>query len=214
VSATNNDPNPLSPNSGSSDNPPDPDAGKDLSYLVPNVQDVWHTPPSFNLDPPGSQSSSSNSGSAQVADSGPINVDLASVRTGEQFLLAAVDEGISGYNSLRGQVSAATSNPDFWSGPDPMATTPNNDYHVLESAAPSVTGMDPSKGADAKDQDQIYQMGQQFAAIVNPAQEKALWQIANALELVGSYLGAVNQSGQTYAQVDRAARFPEPPAGS
>ncbi|MDN3357275.1 hypothetical protein [Actinomadura sp. DC4] len=51
----------------------------------------------------------------------------------------------------------------------------------------------------------------EFAASMNPAQEKVLEFAANAIELVGQFIAGVDRAGQTYAATDRAAIFPPPP---
>jgi hypothetical protein len=50
-----------------------------------------------------------------------------------------------------------------------------------------------------------------FAASMNPAQEKALQFIGGALEVLGEYLALVNRSGQVYAAADRKSEFGPPP---
>jgi hypothetical protein len=52
---------------------------------------------------------------------------------------------------------------------------------------------------------------QDFAAQMNPVQEKALQNIGASLELVGEYIALVNHSGQVYAATDKQSLFPPPP---
>ncbi|WP_345347594.1 hypothetical protein [Actinoallomurus liliacearum] len=56
-------------------------------------------------------------------------------------------------------------------------------------------------------------MANQFAAKMNPVQEKVLWEIANTVEVIGQYIVAINRSGQTYGRADRLSVFPHPPTG-
>ena len=57
----------------------------------------------------------------------------------------------------------------------------------------------------------IHQTAMDFAAGINPAQEKILWQIANVHEVIGQYIAAINRAGNSYARADRLSQFPTPP---
>jgi hypothetical protein len=52
---------------------------------------------------------------------------------------------------------------------------------------------------------------QEFAAGMNPVQEKGLQYIGGALEVLGEYIALVNHSGQVYADADRKSEFGPPP---
>ncbi|NEA41776.1 hypothetical protein [Streptomyces sp. SID11385] len=187
----------------------DEDSGKDLSYLVPQVSVAWENPPSFNLPPrdPGGSGGTSK----DVAQSGPFLMDGPSVRGAEQSMLGGLRTSSAAYSSLRGKV-LATEYEMF--GPkekaQPLAamnsTTPGN--------SSGGTSNMPDGDTDPEGQAQLTEMAQHFYASMKPAMEKALWQIANSLELSGQFLAMVNRAGQTYAQMDRACVFPEPPASS
>ncbi|MGW1045349.1 hypothetical protein [Streptomyces sp. NPDC002547] len=184
----------------------DPDAGKDLSDIVPTMTVSWDKPPSFNLDPSGS--SSGDPATDVVPDSIPIKFEAATVRATENTLLAESRNAVSNYEALREKVDSAAHN-DFWGPPHPDAPV----AAINPGATPSPSGgSGPSlEDLERKDQETLAQIGEEFAQHINPAMQKALAMQSNALELLGSYIAMINTSGQTYSQVDRAARFPEPP---
>jgi hypothetical protein len=192
----------MDPNAQGGDQP-DPDAGKDLTYLVPNAQVAWSTPPSFNLDPPNPNPppSSGDPSGGDTPPCGTIQVNLPTLRSAEDSMLGAARIAVGDYQSLRdkvmsvkdtafGQQSTVTS--DGWWNPASQG------WMAGGQASPSPV-QDPAK---------------KFADSINPGQEKVLWQIANALEIVGQYISAVNRSGQAYGQADRNAEFPAPPPNS
>jgi hypothetical protein len=63
-------------------------------------------------------------------------------------------------------------------------------------------------------QKQLSDTAQQFGTIIDPVMEKALYQVAGALETLGAFIATVNLTGQSYGQIDRASKFPEPPSGT
>lgn len=180
---------------------PDPDKGKNLGYLVPTEKVAWSTPPSYNLDPP-------NSGGDQGKDDpappcGPVKADLSSMRTAETSLLGYSRTAVGDYTTLRDKFMSVK---DTVFGQTSVEHE-DSDYSAANYAAGG--GGSPY----GHDYDGAMQKpGKEFADSINPAQEKALWQIANALEAVGHYIAAVNTSGQSYGKADRASRFPVPPA--
>jgi hypothetical protein len=221
----NLDPHPLDPNASDNggNNTPSPDNGKDLTYLDPDVSVAWDIPPSFNLDPSGSSGGGPSPDS--VAAGGPFAVNLTTLRTGEQTMLGAVRNSVNEYEQLKSKVLASSA----VFGPATIAphnitllTLPNGGHpNVLETAGhggpwstnpnnPDTHGLTD----DDKEINNLANAGQQFAAEMNPMQEKALENIANLLELTGSYITAINTAGQAYAHTDRSAEFPPPPPGS
>lgn len=182
---------------GGGDGTPDPDKGKDLSYLVPTVAigKNWSTPASFNDDPPGGSSKSDNKPTPSV-DS--ITVDLGSIRSAETTMLGAARTAITDYSTLRDKVMAVKDTVFGQTAVETVKSRANSDGvnspydHTQNSPV-----QDPAK---------------KFAEEINPAQEKALWQMANALEIVGQYIAALNAAGQSYAKTDRASNMPPPPA--
>ncbi|MGW2836603.1 hypothetical protein ACWCWD_02230 [Streptomyces sp. NPDC001493] len=182
----------------------DPDAGKDFSNLVPHMAVGWDAPPSFNTDPGGQSSGQSSN---EVADSGRIAFDAAAVRATENTLLAQGRSAVSGYETLRGHVDAAV-HGQFW-GPShtsqPVSATPGLNPNPSAGYTPPLDTM------DKEDQNTLAEIGENFAQHINPAMQKALALQSNALELLGNYVAMINSAGQSYAHVDRAARFPDPP---
>jgi hypothetical protein len=183
----------------------DPDAGKDFSNLVPNMTVGWDTPPSFNLDPSGQ--SGDGQTSTDVVDSGPIAFDGATVRATESTLLAQSRDAVYNYEALRQKVDGAV-HATFWGPEDPGPVISSGQYMNF-SPTPGYT---PTvQETDDNDQRTVAEIGAEFARHINPAMQKALAMQSNALELLGSYIAMVNRAGQSYAKVDRASRFPEPP---
>ncbi|SEG91998.1 hypothetical protein SAMN05216223_1254 [Actinacidiphila yanglinensis] len=190
------------------DSDDDPDAGKDFYNLVPAMSVDWDTPPSFNLDPSGQ---SSGQASSDVADSGPISFDATTVRATENTLLAQSRNAVSNYEWLRGQVDHAA-HGQFW-GPAHTAQTISSGQDTA-SQTPNSTGGSPAPAPDwedKEDQNTLADIGDDFARHINPAMQKALALQSNALELLGDYIAMINSAGQSYAHIDKAAGFPEPP---
>jgi hypothetical protein len=204
VSSVNDDPNPLPPDSGGGDSSPDPDAGKDLSYLDPLIM-VDSSEPSFNQDPPGA-GGGDGSGQTMAADPGPIRVDLASLRSVELNLLSGTQEAGNMYTDLRNSVMGAASDQYFWGPTPPGPLTANNPVIAHDGLGDG--GQDP--GAD--EQQQLSDMGKQFGTEIVPVMEKALGQVAGALDVLGMFISAVNTTGQSYGYTDRSTTFPAPPA--
>ncbi|GGM21428.1 hypothetical protein GCM10010129_77140 [Streptomyces fumigatiscleroticus] len=205
------DPHPLTPDAASGgDSTPDPDAGKDLSYLDPEVTVAWDAPPSFNLPPKQAPDGGGGGQSNEVADSGAIRMDGPSVRAAESAMLGDLRALVADYQTLRSKVLGLQVT-DF--GPPPPKDTnvpkPNWGGVGNSSGAPSSPDEHDPEGEQA-----LSEFAEEFFASIKPAMEKVLWQVANSLELSGQYLALVNKAGQGYAQIDRACRFPEPPAGS
>jgi hypothetical protein len=175
------------------DAPPDPKATQDLPYPVPNLGLTYpYVAPSFNLDPPNS----SGSGNAAPAPPcAPFDVNLVALRWDVASLFGAMVGLVDDYQTLRDKVMAAK---DTVFGQN--ARVPDNVYGV-EYYQPSENGQ-PSP---------IQDNAKQFAATMNPAQDKALAQMAAAMEVVGQYIAAVNRAGQAYSSADRKAEFPAPP---
>jgi hypothetical protein len=204
VSSVNEDPNPLPTDSGGGGGSPDPDAGKDLSYLDPFIE-VNNSEPSYNQDPPGA-GGGDGSGQSMAADPGPIRVDLGSLRSVEQTLLSGTQEAGNMYTDLRNAVMGSASNQYFWGPTPPGPLSVNNPVIAHDGLGDG--GNDP--GAD--EQQQLSDMGKQFGSEIVPVMEKALYQVAGALEVLGTFIAAVNTTGQSYGYTDRSTTFPAPPA--
>ncbi|MET7695304.1 hypothetical protein ABZT06_46745 [Streptomyces sp. NPDC005483] len=208
--ASKYDTSPLAHNESQGDSTPDPDAGKDFGYLVPQVSVAWETPPSFNK-PPKDAGGGSGGQSSDVTDSGPILMDGPSVRAAESAALGGLRTASSGYSNLRGKVSSL--NADFF-GPkekkQPVASVNTGTANPTGTSSGTMSDGD----TDPEGNEALHQMADQFYESIKPAMQKALWQIANSLEVSGQYLAMVNKAGQTYAQMDRACVFPDPPSSS
>ncbi|MFI6876253.1 hypothetical protein ACIBL6_22760 [Streptomyces sp. NPDC050400] len=205
------DPHPLTGDStgdgGGGDSTPDPDAGKDLSYLMPSVTVAWDAPPSFNLPP--KSDTPEGAPSSEVVDTGPLFVDAGSVRAAEETVLGLLRASAFDYQLLR-IATMALRTDDFFGPPQPkqpLAAMNANGPGNSSGAAPMPDGQTDPEGTEA-----VAEMGRKFGETIKPAMEKALWQMANSLTLTGQYLAVVNRAGQMYAQVDRKATFPDPPA--
>ena len=178
----------------------DPNKGDDLSYLDPTVKVAWSTPPSYNEDPQGSGGKPDDTTAPPCE---PVKADLSSMRTAETTMLGSARTAVGDYTELRTKVLAVK---DTIFGQQLVDVEPDK-YDAANQAA----GGGPSP-YDTETPNPMQKPGKEFADSINPAQEKALWQIANALEAVGQYIAAVNTAGQSYGKTDRGARFPAPPA--
>ena len=179
----------------------DPNKGDDLSYLVPTEKVAWSTPPSYNKDP----KSSGGKDDKAAPPCQPVTADLSSMRTAETTMLGNARTAVSDYTALRNKVLAVK---DSVFGQQLVDETDDTKMQGLTGTSGGGAG-DPDGDDDPQP---MKEPGKKFADSINPAQEKALWQIANALEAVGQYIAAVNTAGQSYAKTDRGARFPAPPA--
>ncbi|MFB9835737.1 hypothetical protein [Actinoallomurus acaciae] len=195
---------PYQPPADDGDGPPDPDKGQDFSGEVPNlaVPAPWSSPgpPSFNEDPPAPPAGAGDP-PKDIPDVPGFTVNLASLRGGMNTMLADAQTLVSAYEDLRLGVFGSK---DTVFGQNATVT------NTTSSAASVVSGgggnptehVDPSPAAAS---------AVEFAASMNPAQEKVLEFAANAIELVGQFIAGVDRAGQTYAATDRAAMFPPPP---
>lgn len=187
---------PYQPPSG--DGQPDPDKGKDLWSLVPQlaVPAPWNGnpgPPSFNDDPPGQQSASGDP--TPTPECWPIQMNMISIRTGLFTIVSELQSAVALYQDVRNAVYV---NKDHVFGQD-------------ATVSPQVYGVENYVPDSDTEPSEIQKSAQDFAASINPAQEKVLEQIANALEVVGQFTAGVDRAGQAYGSADRKAKFPEPP---
>lgn len=184
---------------GGQDEGPGPDNGKDLGGLVPVDKVAWEQPPSFNDDPKDIYPSQGDGPPDEEADAEhavDMRIDLPTVRTAETSMLTEARTAVSEYEEVRKKVDAVKGTV-FGQG----TTTKEL---VYDGPNPGKIVEHPNPFADA---------GEQFAAEMNPAMERALLQIGTSLEKLGEYIALINHSGQVYAQTDRESRFPDPPAG-
>ncbi|MET8678634.1 hypothetical protein ABZW18_13905 [Streptomyces sp. NPDC004647] len=194
------DTTPLPPAEGG-EGEPGPDHGKDLSSLVPTDQVAWGEPPSFNDDPKDIPSDGGGAGDQGATDpSGDLKIDLSALRTTEKSILTETRAAVAKYEEVRSKVMA-TKDSVFGQG------TKEEGKYVWN---PASQGASWQEGED----NPFAEAGAQFAAEMNPAQERALLQVGSALEKLGEYIALINHSGQVYAHTDRESRFPGPPAAS
>ncbi|MFL6055085.1 MAG: hypothetical protein ACJ72W_19560 [Actinoallomurus sp.] len=195
---------------------PDPDYGKDLSGLVPHVAvgGIWGTygPPSFNMDPWG-QTQGSGDSNPDVPPVSPISADLSSIRNAEKGLIAETKNLTFDYEWLRDKVFAAKD------------TVFGQHATVVEATDGAGRPLDKGIGMDKTSQQHSTKNGlptgtgpsaiqpsaQNFANQINPAMERVLEQIANAIEILGEFTAGVNKAGQSYGYADRHSQFPDPP---
>ncbi|MFF8572641.1 hypothetical protein ACF06L_15545 [Streptomyces sp. NPDC015408] len=183
----------------------DPDKGKEFGHLVPGMSVGWEAPPSFNQDPSGGAGGES---ATEVADSGPIMFDATTVRATETTLLSQGRTAVGNYETLRARVDTAV-HAQFWALAEPEPVISSGSYGPT---TPGGTGWSPTvQETNDNDARIVAEIGQEFAAHINPAMQKALALQANALALLGNYIALINSSGQSYSRLDRASRFPEPP---
>ncbi|MDH2393569.1 hypothetical protein QCN29_33365 [Streptomyces sp. HNM0663] len=169
---------------------PDPDHGKDLGYLVPNVSVSWGVLPSFNNPPPGSEQQGGGDVDEDVPATPPIRVDLSGVRATEITLISAARTVVDAYQGLREHVLSVQD--DVFGQNDTDLEKDPTYYATSAQEVPS----------------QIQPIAREFAASMNPAMERALYFMGTTLELFGEYIALINRTGQTYSEVDRNARFP------
>jgi hypothetical protein len=122
-------------------------------------------------------------------------MNMITVRTGLYSIIGELQSAVALYEDLKSFVSA---NKDQVFGQHAMVD-------------PNVTGVENYVPDGSQDPSEIQGQAQQFADSINPAQEKVLEQIANALEVVGQFVAGVDHAGQSYGQSDRKAMFPPPP---
>ncbi|WP_156934736.1 hypothetical protein [Pseudonocardia spinosispora] len=189
----------------------------DRRYLVPEVSMApgWEPPPSFNLDPPEPKGGDQPPKDYTGPMAKPFSVDLGSMRTGEKNMLAALHTEVDQYQSLRGTVMGAVDNPKFF-GPEVKKRDTLNDAGSYSNSGATVenqnTGSDPRDGTE--ENNALAKIGAEFAAQINPVQEKLLKSIGDTLELAGSFITMLNKAGQSYSKTDRSSNFPNPPGGS
>jgi hypothetical protein len=195
------------PNAGGGDGTPNPNAGADLSRLVPHVQVAWSTPPTFNQDPPDmTPPDGDGDKDKDVPACGPIQVDLGTLRTAEQSMLAASQIAVTDYEALRTKVMSLKDTV-FGQTATVVQVTGGADG----VSGNSYNGAGAGVRQESTVASPVQEAAKKFADNINPAQETVLWQVANTIEIVGKYIAAVNWSGQAYGHADRKSVFPEPP---
>ncbi|GAA4601908.1 hypothetical protein GCM10023195_05320 [Actinoallomurus liliacearum] len=192
------------PNAGD-DGQTDPNATTDVAYLVPTPQ-VACTPPSFNQDPPERR----RKRSAGRPERARLRADPGG--SGVHARRGATDAGaartvVGDYEALRSKVMSVKDGlraaGDRQGGP---RGTERGRRQQLQRAGAGVRQEETVPSP-------IHDVANQFAAKMNPVQEKVLWEIANTVEVIGQYIVAINRSGQTYGRADRLSVFPHPPTG-
>ncbi|MFD1277714.1 hypothetical protein ACFQ51_54585 [Streptomyces kaempferi] len=182
--------------------PTNPDASKDFNNLVPTLTVGWDTLPSY-ID--GSDDSQGGGGPSytEVADSGPIYFDAASVRASESTLLAQARSAVSNYEALH-QSSDSAIHGQFWGPAHPSGVAINTD--------PSTGGGGASLGQTINsDREILATLGDEAARNFNPLLQKGLARYSSTLSLWSSYIKMITAAYQSYSHLDRASRFPGPP---
>jgi hypothetical protein len=194
---------PFDPNSTSSGGS-DSDTGKDLSYLVPDLSVAWPAPHSFNEDPPKDANgrSSGDSAADDAPSCGDISIDLSTLMSALTSMLGTTRTAVDDFESLR-NAFLSTKDTIYGQEEEPFVGTDAG------SGGGSIgTGVSVGTTYNSPVRDPA----RQFANEINPALEKALFQVGGALEVVGQYIAALDRSGQFYGEADRAAMFPNAPA--
>jgi|EndMetStandDraft_8_1072994.scaffolds.fasta_scaffold182575_2 hypothetical protein len=195
-----------SPPSGG-DGGADVNAGRDLWLAVPwlSVPQPWNSgPPSFNDDPAGPAASGGDPPEG-IPLTTEFHMHMPSVRTSLDRMLADTKLLVNMYDDLRLTV---WTNKDNIFGQNALVPTNNA---AGGNAASQVSGGGGSNQVEGHDKSPIQDAARGFALHMIPAEELALKQIADALEMVGMFIAGVDRAGQSYAQADRKARFPDPP---
>jgi hypothetical protein len=198
------DEHPLDPNDHSHDNDPSPDLGNTDS---PELKVAWDTRPSFNLDPKDIDEQSSGKPAAQQGsdDAEDFKVSFEALAAQVDSMLGKARGLVTQYEALKskvkasegsifGQASVEEASAGYWA-----SSADGTNYWVASDDAGE---MQPTVFAKP---------AREFAAKMNPYQDKALQSIGAALEVVGEYIALVNHSGQVYAATDGHSQFPPPP---
>lgn len=177
-----------------------PDKGEDFSGDIPAVSVDWKEPPSFNDDPP--KNGGSDGGNQTIPPVEAFVIDLSSMRVAEQNMLNYATVASMFHFSLRQKIMWKKHGIFGQGATQSSATYTSSSIYEMPQ---NVGKTEPSQWAEA---------AEEFAAIINPLQEKALAQIAGVLQSTGEYIATLNAVGQMYAQADRNSLFPDPPASS
>lgn len=197
------------PSGGDGGESTNPDTGKDLHGIVPNLSMHWtpETLPSFNTDPASpTQQGGTGMQTGQVHWPTPgetVSVGLAAFRAAETDMLRRTATCVSSYETLKTAVTAAISGDAIFGQHDT-----DRNWHPEQGA---VMGGSPG-GSWQNDDSPLQGSAQEFARQINPIQQRALARLGDALETIGQYIGSINTTGQVYAKIDRSSRFPAPPA--
>lgn len=183
--------------------------GNDPAYSDSQVPDVtmgwdsWNDLPSFNVDPTGATTSSGTGApTGTPLNETPLSVNLITMRSIERDMLAATDRAVEAYTALKAKVESAISGGAIYGQVDTDQTPVDT----------TTSGGQPGQGYMRTDPSPLQGPAKDFAAKMDNYQRGALIGIAKALDVVGSYIAAINIAGTTYAYTDRHAKFPPPPA--
>lgn len=204
---------PYQPPAEDGDATPDPDKGKDLwpgvSQLA--VPDEWVAGgPSFN-DDPVKPDGGSGVDDSPPPDTPPLRMNMASVRGGMATMVGELQALVSSYQALRTLVFDTRDTVFGQRATTTVEVTARAGGVIKEYYAPT---SEEQMFRTREVRSQINEPATEFAATMNPAQEKTLGQIADAIQAAGQFLAGVDRAGQSYGAADRKSKFPEPPAGS
>ena len=195
---------PPPPSSGAGNG--DPDKGQDFWGLVPalRVLDPWASlaPYSFNSDPPPPPGGGGSEAPANPFDVISIDVNLLSLRDGMNNLINSTRPLVMEYEEMRKYVhatyttifgqDAVVHGRDNYSGPressqsykppdDPYPDDPGRGVVFVSNAGGDGPNANTPSDQQALLPGPLRTSSLDFAASINPAQEKALAYIANAL---------------------------------
>ncbi|WP_329252675.1 hypothetical protein OG417_09330 [Actinoallomurus sp. NBC_01490] len=195
------DNHPFDPNDHSHDN--DTTTSLDLGNTdSPEIKVAWKNRPSFNTDPKFSQDDggSGNPPPTYDHDAEDFSVDFDKLGSSVNTMLTKSRALVTQYENLRSHVLSSEGTVFGQTSMLPGSSGVYDSYSHTWGK-----GHDPAPTVFQKP-------AQEFAAQMNPAQQKTLQSIGAALELFGEYIALVNHSGQVYAAADRHSLFPAPPA--
>jgi hypothetical protein len=173
----------------------------------PYLQVIWGDAPAVTGDvgPTGP-----GGGGANVThrNHGPITVDLGSIESAENGMLAQSRQAVSEYMYVKQQVENAINGGVIW-GQQATKTVTRQTNTTFYGATGGGSG--PAQPTTVEPDQAIQQAAQQYAAVMNPVMTEVLRQIADSVESVGQFIVGLNRSAQLYAYADKNSFFPDPP---
>lgn len=160
----------------------------------PTLAMIYSTPKAF-VGQAGTAPAPGQPTTTPIAHS-PLSVNLATLQSTEQTLLSSTKILVDEYNALHTQVEAVLSSSSFW-GQEATSTVMWSDPAAIAGGA----GPAMPKPQTSYDKP-VQEAARKFAPIIGPELTRALRQVADSVEVVGSFIGLVNMAGQAYASAD------------
>ncbi|MCZ4124742.1 hypothetical protein [Streptomyces sp. H39-S7] len=187
---------------------PDPNAsgGDDATPAAPladpDLAMLWTVPGPFTGQAGAAPAPGQPPAVTPVAH-GPLSVNLAAIRSTEQTMLDSTKILVDKYNDLHTRVDAVLASTSFW-GQEATSTVMWSDPAAIVGGA----GPAPLRPQTSYDKP-VQEAAHKFAPIIGPELTRALRQVADTVEAVGSYIGRVNTAGQAYASADWNSILPD-----